>query len=75
MQLNIMHYLDETRPQQPLMPTDVIKRARVREICEIIIADIQPLQNVAVLRQVEKERQLKWAQQWINQGFTGLSNF
>lgn len=28
--LNIMHYLEETRPQRPLMPPDVIKRSKVR---------------------------------------------
>lgn len=27
--LNIMQYLEETRPQRPLMPHDVIKRAKV----------------------------------------------
>lgn len=34
--LNIMHYLEETRPnQRPLMPQDCFKRAKVREICEV----------------------------------------
>jgi hypothetical protein len=28
-QLNIMHYLEETRPSRPLMPQDVHKRAKV----------------------------------------------
>lgn len=27
--LSILHYLEETRPQRPLMPHDVIKRAKV----------------------------------------------
>lgn len=27
--LNILHYLEETRPQRPLLPLDVVKRARV----------------------------------------------
>lgn len=29
--LSIMHYLEETRPQRPLMPHDVVKRAKVFE--------------------------------------------
>lgn len=33
--LAIMHYLEETRPQRPLLPQDVLKRAKVREICEV----------------------------------------
>lgn len=32
-----MHYLEETRPQRPLMPQDCYKRAKVREICEVIM--------------------------------------
>lgn len=27
--LNIMHYLEETRPQKPIMPKDIIQRAKV----------------------------------------------
>lgn len=31
-----MQYLEETRPQRPLLPQDFHKRAKVREICEVI---------------------------------------
>lgn len=27
--LSILHYLEETRPQRPLLPPDVVKRAKV----------------------------------------------
>lgn len=41
----IMHYLEETRPQpRPLLPQDFHKRAKVRELCELIASGIQPLQ-------------------------------
>lgn len=30
--LNILHYLEETRPQRPLMPHDVVKRAKVKYV-------------------------------------------
>ncbi|XP_034250454.1 probable maleylacetoacetate isomerase 2 [Thrips palmi] len=78
--LNIMQYLEETRPQKSLMPLDVLKRAKVREICEMIQSGIQPLQNVGVVSRFEnfvKENQesikLEWAQYWIIQGFTALN--
>lgn len=34
-----MHYLEETRPQRPLMPQDVHKRAKVRSLVFIKIID------------------------------------
>ncbi|ALC47686.1 CG9363 [Drosophila busckii] len=68
----IMHYLDETRPSNPLLPHDALQRAKVREIVQIICSGIQPLQNAAVLTQIGKEKYLPWAQQWISRGFRGL---
>ncbi|KAK3928783.1 putative maleylacetoacetate isomerase 2 [Frankliniella fusca] len=74
--LNILHYLEETRPEHPLMPIDVYQRSKVREVCEMIQSGIQPLQNVGLLSHVEslagKEERLKWAQYWINYGFSAL---
>ncbi|KAJ8673259.1 hypothetical protein QAD02_004521 [Eretmocerus hayati] len=70
--MNILNYLEETRPHYPLMPKDPVKRARVREICEVIVSGIQPLQNVAVIDHVGDERRLQWAQYWINKGFTAV---
>lgn len=70
--MNIMHYLEETRPQKALMPQDVFKRAKVREICEVITSGIQPLQNLTVLIYVGEEKQREWAQHWINRGFRAV---
>jgi len=67
-----MHYLEETRPQPALLPQDPVKRAKVREIVELICSGIQPLQNIAVLDQIGKDQGLKWAQHWISHGFQGL---
>ncbi|XP_067627754.1 probable maleylacetoacetate isomerase 2 [Eurosta solidaginis] len=67
----IMHYLDETRPQPPLLPQDVYKRAKVREVVEIICSGIQPLQNLGILKYMG-DKKLDWAQQCINRGFSAL---
>ncbi|XP_058811344.1 probable maleylacetoacetate isomerase 2 [Topomyia yanbarensis] len=68
----ILHYLEETRPQHPLLPQDPLKRAKVREIVEIITSGIQPLQNNGVLDRVGSEKQQEWAQHWINRGFAAI---
>lgn len=47
--LAIMHYLEETRPQRPLLPQDVLKRAKVREICEVRVS-ISSLKNAYLIR-------------------------
>lgn len=70
--LSIMYYLEETRPQRPLLPQDVIKRAKVREICEVIASGIQPLQNLIVLIHVGEEKKKEWAQHWITRGFRAV---
>ncbi|XP_008195660.1 probable maleylacetoacetate isomerase 2 isoform X1 [Tribolium castaneum] len=70
--LSILAYLEETRPQRPLLPHDVVKRAKVREICEVIASGIQPLQNLVVLIHVGEEKKNEWAQHWINRGFRAV---
>lgn len=68
----ILHYLEETRPDPPLLPSNPDKRAKVRAICEIINAGIQPLQNIGVVNNFVQEKQEEWAQKWINRGFESL---
>lgn len=68
-----MEYLEETRPKpQPLLPQDPYKRCKVREISEIFVSGIQPLQNLGLLSYIDDEKRLDWAQQWIARGFNGI---
>jgi len=43
----ILEYLEDRHPEPPLYPQDPWLRARVRQVCEIVNAGIQPLQNLA----------------------------
>ncbi|KAJ1104737.1 hypothetical protein NDU88_002146 [Pleurodeles waltl] len=70
--LAIIQYLDETRPTPRLLPQDPKKRAQVRMISDHIVSGIQPLQNLAVLKQVGEEKMVSWAQHYITRGFQAL---
>lgn len=69
--LAIIEYLEETRPQPPLLPRDPIKRAQCRMISDHIASGIQPVQNLAVLQRVG-DGKLEWAQHFIVKGFQAL---
>ncbi|TYZ67661.1 hypothetical protein PybrP1_008282 [[Pythium] brassicae (nom. inval.)] len=76
----ILEYLEETRPQQPLLPADPYRRALVRNVCGLIGSDTQPIQNLAVLTKVAEAAaaedkaaaKTEWARYWIDRGFTAL---
>lgn len=71
----ILEYLEETRPEPPLLPNISYpdRRAAVRKIVNLIAADIQPIQTLRVLNRIgeEGEEKVEWAQHWINFGFRG----
>ena len=48
----ICEYLEDTRPEPPLLPADPLARAQCRELVEIVNAGIQPLQNMGVLGKI-----------------------
>ncbi|EQC31023.1 maleylacetoacetate isomerase [Saprolegnia diclina VS20] len=75
----ILEYLDETRPTiASLLPPDVTLRAKIRAFCLIIVADMQPLQNGAVLEEIEalatddNDASMTWATHWMHRGFQAL---
>lgn len=51
--LAVIGYLDETRPDPPLLPRDPASRARVRAIALAVACEIHPLSNPSVLSRVE----------------------
>jgi len=70
----ILEYLEETHPDPPLLPSTPASRALVRALALDIVADIQPLQNVSVLRRVSADpaEQAQWATHFIAKGFAAL---
>lgn len=74
----IVEYLEENFPDKPLYPKNVVDRAYVRQLCEIVNSDIQPLQNLSVLQKLtndhgfsEDDKQA-WCRHWMG---LGLASF
>ncbi len=76
--LAIIEYLDEIRPEPPLLPKAPLARARVRAIAYAVACDIHPLNNLRVLRYLRKDMGhseddvLAWTRHWIGLGFHAL---
>ncbi len=76
--LAIIEYLDETRPDPPLLPHDPAGRARVRGLALAVACDIHPLNNLRVLAclrgplGIERARRDDWYRHWVAAGFGAL---
>ncbi len=76
--LAIMEYLEERYPEPALLPGDIVERAYVRALCQVIGCDIHPLNNVRVLKYLESRFGLSeadrqdWYAHWIAQGLAGF---
>ncbi|MGH8539736.1 MAG: maleylacetoacetate isomerase [Stenotrophobium sp.] len=76
--LAILDYLDAGYPQPALIPADARIRARMWAFCQVIAADIQPLQNTGPLAYMSRELKLSdeqknaWVRHWIERGFSVL---
>jgi maleylacetoacetate isomerase len=74
----IVEYLEETRPEPPLLPRAAADRARVRAMAQLVACDIHPLDNLRVLRYLSHELKAddaardKWYAHWVREGFTAL---
>lgn len=76
--LAIIEYLEETRPNPPLLPKEPGARARVRAMAMAIACEIHPLNNLRVLNYLRKEFGQNddgvntWYRHWVAEGFQGL---
>jgi maleylpyruvate isomerase len=73
--LAIIEYLEETHPEPPLLPKDLVGRARVRALALVTTADIHPIQNLRVMAYLREkfgqteESAFSWSRHWIETGF------
>jgi maleylacetoacetate isomerase len=76
--LAIAVYLDQTRPDPPLMPRDPADGAHVRAMAMTIACDIHPLNNLRVLKylknQLGQQQQAidLWYRHWVTEGLEAL---
>jgi maleylpyruvate isomerase len=68
--LAIIEWLDETHPAPPLLPTDPLRRAKVRAFAMALACDTHPVQNLKVLARLRQlglpeEKVTEWAA-WAN---------
>lgn len=76
--LAILEWLDEQHPEPALLPKDPLARARVRAMAYSVACDIQPVQNLRVLKYLQSEygisdeEKVDWIRHWIHEGFSAL---
>jgi len=76
--LAIIEYLDEKHPQPPLLPPGPEDRAWVRAVAFAIACDIHPLNNLRVLKYLDRElgidepRRNEWYRHWVREGFDAI---
>jgi maleylacetoacetate isomerase len=74
----IVEYLEEVKPEPPLLPRDAAGRARVRSLSLFVACEVQPLNNSRVERHLMKVvglgegQMVEWRRKWISEGFDAL---
>jgi len=76
----ILEYLEETKPQPPLLPKDPRGRARVRGLALIAAADSHPLVTPRIRTYLEKilgieeQKRNAWLQHWSIKGLEAIES-
>lgn len=74
----IVEYLEEQYPEPGLLPKDVVLRAQVRSLSQLIACDIHPLNNLRVLNYLKQELSAEqeavdtWYRHWVTAGFAAM---
>lgn len=76
--LAIIEYLDEVWPDVPLLPADLLARARARALAQLVACDVHPLGNLRVLQYLEHTLQIpadartRWIARWVGDGLAAF---
>lgn len=72
--LAILEYLDERFAEPSLLGEGLERRARIRQLAEVVNAGIQPLQNLHVLQSVKRlgADETVWAREALKDGLSAL---
>ena len=72
--LSILEWLEESFPAKPLLPSEPMGRAEVRELAYRIACGIQPVQNLRVMQYYSPDPKVRaeYARHWISKGFEAL---
>ena len=79
--LAICEYLEEVFPQKPLLPAVATETARVRALVQTICSEIQPLNNLSVVKYLGREFDQgeesvgRWYRHWIERGFNAIETW
>lgn len=74
----IIEYLDDTWPDNPLLPAVARDAQRARAIAQMVACDIHPLNNLRVMQYLEAQfkaiqsQKDAWMKHWISTGFDAL---
>lgn len=78
--LAIIEYLDERYPQSPLLPGNIITRAKARALALDIACEIHPVNNLRIQQYLSGQLQLSdadkkiWVDHWMSTGFTAIES-
>jgi maleylpyruvate isomerase len=76
--LAIIEYLEEIRPEPPLLPPDATGRAQARALALTVACDIHPINNLKVLNYLrnhfgaDDEAVARWFRHWVAETFAPL---
>lgn len=76
----ILEYLEEKYPQPALLPKEISQRAFTRQLCQIIVCDVHPLNNLRVLNylsndlKISDDNKQQWYHHWLDKGFQAFDN-
>ena len=73
----ICEYLDECFEQYPLLPADLLQRARVRSLALQVACEIHPINNLRVQKYLKAQcgdalNTVEWMSHWMTGGFAAI---